>query len=309
MKRGLHSVKRWIGLDIGGTEIKGALVDQDGRMSEPAAVSTPAMEGSSRILEAACGLIRSLEQQAKAEGAEVLGIGIGTAGRVDRSTGRIVYATDNMPGWTGTDIRAEVEKQFPYRVSVENDVNAAAWGEAWLGAGKEAESFMLAALGTGIGGAYFYDGRVIPGMRGGFAEIGHLIVDPKGILCTCGQHGCWETKCSGTALSRTAKGVQPDWTSRYLVQAFTEGNPEAMEAVDLFLTDLARGLISIQQAFDPEIIILGGGVSDGYPLWNKQLHEKLESMCSLPVRLAKAELGNRAGIIGAVKWAVMDQSN
>ncbi|WP_054957646.1 ROK family protein [Paenibacillus dakarensis] len=300
-------MKRWIGIDIGGTEIKGALVDPDGNMTEPITVKTPALEGSKRILEAASGLIHTLEQQA--ENAEIIGIGVGTAGRVDRSTGSIVYATDNMPGWTGTEIKKEIERQFPYRVSVENDVNAAAWGEAWLGAGKGVHSFMLVALGTGIGGAFVYEGKVIPGLRGGFAEIGHLIVDKDGAACTCGQQGCWETKCSGTALSRIASSVNPEWSSRYLVQAYEEGIQEAAEAMDGYLSDLARGLISVQQAFDPELIILGGGVSDGYPGWSKELNEKLQEKCVLPVRLAKAELGNRAGIIGAVKWAMTDQAN
>ncbi|SMF90788.1 glucokinase [Paenibacillus uliginis N3/975] len=299
-------MKRWIGLDIGGTEIKGALVDTDGNMTEPLAVTTPALEGRDRIMEAAVGLIRSLEQQAGES--EICGIGIGTAGRVDRSTGSIVYATDNMPGWTGTEIKKEIEKQFPYPVSVENDVNAAAWGEAWLGSGEGVHSFMLVALGTGIGGAFFYEGSVLPGIRGGFAEIGHLIVDKDGVACTCGQYGCWETQCSGTALSRIAKSVNPEWSSRYLVQAYEEGNKEATDAMNEYLSDLARGLISVQQAYDPEVIILGGGVSDGYQKWSKALNEKLQELCVLPVRLAKAELGNRAGIIGAVKWAMTDQT-
>lgn len=299
-------MKRWIGLDIGGTEIKGALVDTDGNLTEPLAVTTPALEGRDRIIEAAIGLIRSLEQQAGE--AEICGIGIGTAGRVDRSTGSIVYATDNIPGWTGTEIKKEMEKQFPYPVSVENDVNAAAWGEAWLGSGKGVHSFMLVALGTGIGGAFFCEGSVLPGMRGGFAEIGHLIVDKDGVDCTCGQRGCWETKCSGTALSRRAKSANPEWSSRYLVQAYEEGNQEALDAMNDYLADLARGLISVQQAYDPEVIILGGGVSDGYPVWSEALNEKIQEMCVLPVRLAKAELGNRAGIIGAVKWAITDQT-
>lgn len=300
-------MKRWIGIDIGGTGIKGALVDTDGNMTEPIEVRTPALEGSERILEAATNVIRALEQQA--EGAEIIGIGIGTAGRVDRTTGSIIYATDNMPGWTGTEIKKEIESRFPYRVSVENDVNAAAWGEAWLGSGKGVHSFMLVALGTGIGGAFVYEGKVLPGLRGGFAEIGHLIVDKDGAACTCGQQGCWETKCSGTALSRIAKSVNPEWSSRYLVQAYEEGNQEATTAMDVYLSDLARGLISVQQAFDPEAIILGGGVSDGYLSWSKELNDKLQEMCVLPVRLAKAELGNRAGIIGAVKWAMTDQAN
>lgn len=300
-------MKHWIGLDIGGTEIKGALVDAEGHMTEPLAVTTPAKEGRDRIIEAASGLIGSLIQNA--QGVEIAGIGIGTAGRVDRPSGRIVYATDNIPGWTGTEIKGEIGKRFPYRVSVENDVNAAAWGEAWLGAGKETQSFVLVALGTGIGGAFMYEGNVLPGLRGGFAEIGHLIVDPGGEPCTCGQRGCWETKCSGTALSRIAKSVQPEWTSRYLVQAYAEGNEQASKAMDTYLSDLARGLISVQQAYDPEVIVMGGGVSDGYPLWSMELQNKLRQMSMLPIRLAKAELGNRAGIIGAVKWAMNDQSS
>ncbi|NMO97354.1 ROK family protein [Paenibacillus lemnae] len=297
-------MKQWIGLDIGGTGIKGALVDQDGIMSEPVAVPTPALEGRERILEAAAGLIGQLEQQASSH--DIAGIGIGTAGRVDRQTGSIVYATDNMPGWTGTGIRQEIGKLFPYRISVENDVNAAAWGEAWLGAGRDAHSFVLAALGTGIGGAFVYEGRVLPGLRGGLGEIGHLIMDREGSLCTCGQRGCWETLCSGTALSRIARETHADWSSRFLVQAYTEGHPDALQAMDLYLSDLARGLISVQQAYDPEVIVLGGGVSDGYPLWSKDLQDKISQFSVVPVRLAKAELGNRAGIMGAVKWAMTD---
>ncbi|GGG17280.1 ROK family protein [Paenibacillus abyssi] len=286
----------FIGIDVGGTGIKGGLVTSTGELLLERSVRTPVQEGRDGILrelgQLALALIAASERP-------VLGIGVGSAGSIDPVSGGVIFATDNLPGWTGTPLAAKLSERTGLPVRADNDVNVAAIGEAWTGAAKRYDSFAFAALGTGVGGALFSGGRIIHGFQGRSGEIGHLILKPGGLPCNCGQKGCLEQYASGTALNRIARGIDPQWTSYTLMERYGEKEARAVEAVEAFVSDLASGLISLYHVFGPEAIVLGGGLIETADLWWDRLEQALCEMSQKPIIIERAKLGNQAGIIGA----------
>jgi glucokinase len=292
-------------MDIGGTKIKAGILSSDGEIKLQLVVKTPTQQGREGIL--AC-IIKITQQLQDMHSEPIHALGIGTAGRVDRATGTVVYATDNLPGWMGTQLKSNMEVQFPFPVFVDNDVNTAALGEGWLGAGIGKKHYILVTLGTGIGGALVYDGKLIAGPRGGVGEVGHMILYPNGLPCNCGQSGCLEQYISGTALNQLAKRINMSWGSRELMVQLERKEPRATEAMMKFIDDLSVGLISMQNMFDPELIILGGGVMDSHPLWWSELEARIQTHTPQYLSIAPAILGNQAGMLGAA-WYALDKWN
>ncbi|WP_313998047.1 ROK family protein [uncultured Paenibacillus sp.] len=290
----------YVGIDVGGSAIKGGLVTRRGELILEDARRTPVEAGRAGIVEAIADLAVTLIDSSRSP---VIGVGIGSAGAIDPDTGSVSRATDNLPGWTGTPLAELLAERTGLPVKVDNDVHAAALGEAWTGAAKTYDSFVFVALGTGVGGALTSRGRIIHGFRGTAGEIGHMLIKPDGLLCNCGQRGCWEQYTSGTALNRMAKEIEGFWDSHLLFKRFAEGDSRAVEAVDSFVKDLATGLVSLQNVFGPEAIIIGGGLAQSSILWWESLEHRLKEMTTLPVTIIAAKLGNRAGVIGAARLA------
>lgn len=290
----------YLGIDIGGTGIKGGLVTAEGAMLMHQSVRTPVEVGRS-------GIMREIEQLAAsliaAADEQVHAIGVGSAGSIHPVTGDVVFATENLPGWTGNPLATTISDRFGRPVRADNDVNVAALGEAWIGAGRNYDQFVLAALGTGVGGALVSGGKVIHGFNGRSGEIGHLILKQDGLPCNCGQRGCLEQYASGAALNRIAREIDSEWTSYTLMELYKEQDERAIAAIDLFVHDLAAGLISVYHVFGPEAIIIGGGLIDTADIWWDQLEQALKEMTLKPIIIEKAKLGNLAGIIGAAKLA------
>ncbi|WP_010270945.1 ROK family protein [Paenibacillus senegalensis] len=285
-----------LGIDLGGTGIKGAVVNREGELKYQLSVRTPVEEGREGILRALFSLITELMHEAQEP---VAGIGIGSAGRIDPVTGTILAAA-NLPGCAGTPLAKLIHEKFGIPVHVDNDVNAAAIGELWAGALGDIQSFAFVALGTGVGGALVNEGRLIYGERGAAGEVGHMILKPGGTLCGCGQRGCLEQYVSGTALNRAAQAVHPEWNSHRLIQQCAEGHPAALEVIDQFVKDLSSALITLHNLLDPGAIVLGGGLTASSSVWWSRLEEALSAMSpkkSVTVRAAQA--GNQAGMIGA----------
>jgi len=296
----------YIGIDLGGTEMKGGLVDLGGILLCERRTATPVKEGRLGIMRELKAAIEALIGEAG--GRPVLGIGIGSAGRIDPRTGKVIYASDNLPGWSGTEIAREMEEAFGLPVFADNDVNAAALGEAWIGAARGCDTFALIALGTGVGGAVVSEGRLLHGIGGGAAEFGHFILYPGGHACNCCQRGCLEQYASGTALNRIAASIDPAWTSRILMARCMEKDPRAVEAVDAFVLDLAYGILTIKNMADPEVIVIGGGLAASADIWWDKLEANLKKLSSAPVKLARAEAGNYAGIIGAASMPLINDN-
>ncbi|WP_088008103.1 ROK family protein [Indiicoccus explosivorum] len=279
-----------LGVDIGGTKIRMGVIDEKGNILYDERVPTelplyPYLEEQ---------VLRMLRQHPGIEA-----VGIGTHGFVDPVGGRIIYATETLPGWTGTPVKEKLESATGLRVEVENDAACAALVEAKLGAAKGRDRIAVLTLGTGLGGGIIWDGKILSGgPHGGAAEIGHMILYPGGALCTCGRRGCFEQYVSGTGLRRRIAEAGLDMTPDELFRR-SEADPEARKLVEAFTYDLAVVISTLQAAFDMETAVIGGGVSDSAEYWWDSLLSKLDPLLLHPLEVKKAQFGNDAGILGA----------
>lgn len=289
-----------IGIDIGGTEIKAAVVNKEGQLIDKLIIPTPINDGSTKIINAIISIIKRYQMKY----IDIKRVGIGSAGRINHTTGLVMYATNNLPNWTGVNIKKEIEKKCAITAMVDNDVNTAAIGERWLGAAKDLEQFVLLTIGTGIGGAFIYKGEVVYGQTGSVSELGHMIIYANGKKCNCGQRGCLEQYVSGHALNKKVKKFNSSWDSYTLLEQYELKNPVAVRIMDSFLSDLAVGLINIQNLFDPELIVIGGGFANTFTLWQSSIENIIKNTTEQKVFLTSAHLGNNAGIVGAAKMAL-----
>ncbi|MFB5677928.1 ROK family protein [Paenibacillus terreus] len=289
-----------IGIDIGGTSVKGAVIGRDGTLFEEFSFATDAEQGRDALLHRMEEGMRPLLNTWP----EVRWLGIASAGRINSDTGEVVYATDNLPGWQGVRLFDWAWESFGLKAAADNDANAALVGEAWCGAGTFREQLVMLTLGTGVGGAYINKGELCRGRRWSGGEWGHSILVPGGLPCNCGKRGCVEQYVSGTALNRRACEASG---GRYvsgleLLAAAHQGDPVALKETKAFLQELAVVIVNIYSTLDPDAVILGGGVADSSGLWWQWLEEELNG-CDPGMKIRKASLGNRAGFMGAAKLA------
>ncbi|MBZ5202721.1 ROK family protein [Planomicrobium chinense] len=279
-----------LGVDIGGTKIRMAIVGEEGELSfdETVPTKTPLYP----YLEKQVMRILALHRDVDA-------IGIGTHGFVDPVKGKVIYATDILPGWTGTDLKEQLERATGKRVEVDNDANCAALAEAKIGAAKGKNRVVCLTLGTGLGGGIIWDGKLLSGgPHGGAAEIGHMILQPNGVLCPCGRRGCYEQYVSGTALNRRIQEAGLAIDSRELFEV-AASDPKARQLVQEYTADLAQGISSLQAIFDMDMVVIGGGVSESAALWWDPFMQQLEPLLLNPLSVKVAEFGNEAGVLGA----------
>ncbi|OZB93532.1 ROK family protein [Paenibacillus sp. XY044] len=287
-----------IGLDIGGTSIKGMVLDGSGQVLDLGKIATDAQQGKDRIMANMHSLLHELIQRHE----DVSGIGIGTAGRVDVHTGKIVYATDNLPGWQGTELMSILEQTYERPVFVDNDANTALVGEAWLGAGKGIPDITMLTLGTGVGGANMTRGELFRGAGWNGGEWGHTILVPGGRLCNCGQRGCVEQYLSGTALvSLAAESAGKAYSSGVEVLGdYKRGIPSVVKVVHEYVRNLGVLLHNIHIGLNPGAIVIGGGLADSREIWWPLLDECLSGF-GPGIDVRPAVLGNQAGAIGAAR--------
>lgn len=306
-----------IGLDVGGTKIAGGVVTDEGRVLEHSWRATPA-GGESATVDTIEQMVGDL--RARRPGVEA--IGVGAAGMVEWPGGRIRYAPNNS--YENLPLRELLEEATGLPAVVDNDANTAAWAEARLGGGARCDHLVMLTVGTGIGGGLVLGGEVYRGSTGLGAEVGHLIVDPRGARCTCGNHGCFEAMASGTALSRLARqavadnptsrlaqltGTPEHVTGKIVALAAHEGDPTARALFDEIGYWLGVGIASLVTIFDPELVVIGGGLVETYRLLFPSLSACFEryvfgrSHRVLPV-LTPARLRLDAGLIGAATLAL-----
>lgn len=278
--------------DIGGTEIKYALCDESFNLSDKKSVPTNAYEGGKRIIERVVEIAKTFDGVDR--------IGISTAGQVDSEKGMIVYATDSIPGYTGTQIKQIVESEIGVPCAVENDVNSAALGEAHFGAAKDESNFICLTYGTGIGGAIFLDGKLFKGCGCSAGEFGHFVTHANGLSCTCGGCGCYEAYASSGALVRAvAKKTGRQLNGREIFAEF--GNPEIKAVIDEWIDEIVVGLKGLVYIFNPSLIVAGGGIMNEKYITdeiNKRLGAQLMQSFRC-VKVRKAEKGNDANLLGA----------
>ena len=306
------------GIDVGGTKIAGAIVDEDGEVLAHSRVESPAADVEA-IEDAIAGLVTTLREEH-----DVASVGIGAAGYVDKARATVLFAPNLA--WRGVDLRTEIEERVGLPVVVENDANAAAWGEFRFGAGHDVDDLLLVTVGTGVGGGLVLDGGLYRGAFGVGAEIGHLRVVPGGRRCGCGNLGCFEQYASGTALVRNAReavregdflarplldrarGVVEDIDGPMITDAALAGDTFALEQLAEVGRWLGEGIASLAAVLDPAVVAVGGGVSEAGDLLLGPLRAAFGANLSgrghRPVlEIRQASLGNQAGVIGAADLA------
>ncbi len=304
-----------VGLDVGGTKCLGVAVGPDG--SVLAEQRVPTLAGGGEALLDAMAAVAS-DVAAAAVGAAPASVGVGAPGLVD--TDGVLRVAPNLREATGLPIGAGLARRLGVAVQVDNDVTCAAYGEWAVGAAAGIGDVLLAALGTGIGGGLIVGGRLARGAHGFAGEIGHVVVDPHGPPCPCGRRGCWERFASGGGLGRLGReaavaGLAPGIVARaggdsedvrgeHVTAAARDGDPAARAILDDFAWWLALGLANLTNIFDPERIVLGGGLVDDAPLWIDATRTAFAGMVlgatvRPEVSIVPATLGARAGAVGA----------
>jgi glucokinase len=291
--------------DIGGTYIKYGVISSEGNILDIGKIDTPKENGK---VEIPLKLIKKIKKaQCKWE---IIGVGISTAGQVDSEKGQVVFATDNIPGYSGTMLSSAIEEGVQLPCFVENDVNAAALGELWKGAAVGKSNFVCITLGTGIGGAIIINGQLYKGVGGGAGELGHMIIKKNGKKCTCGGRGCYERYASTSALlryySKSASekiGKEETVSGETFMSKVKAGEPLALEVYKDFIDNLVVGLTSIVHILDPGLIVIGGGISAQGEIFFKALrdnfYKKVMSSYGARTKILPAKLENNAGLLGA----------
>lgn len=284
--------------DIGGTAIKYGLVSEDFEILESKEMPTAKAgedANAKTVLENLSGVM--VEYQGKYDA-----IGISTAGQVDFERGYIVYGTDNIPGFSDTDMRGIFESRFGVPVAVDNDVNCAGLGEAHFGAGRGSDYFICLTYGTGVGGAIYLNGDILRGAKSAAGEFGHMLTHAGGAECTCGRKGCYEAYASCRALTdRVSEHFGRYVSGREIFEPEKLEHSFIKQALDDWENEIVNGLVSLSYIFNPPLIVLGGGIMSEELLVN-HIREKLIARVGVnyqSVKLEKAQLRNKAGMLGA----------
>lgn len=289
-----------IGIDLGGTNTKAAILSHEDVLQFQSVVPTPA-EGRAALLRHLLEVATLKLNEAQRAGIPAKALGIATAGWVDPYRGEIVYATENLPGWTGTHLAAELEDALKLPVAIENDVNALAIGERYFGAGRGVDDFVCMTLGTGVGGGCYSGGRLLRGAHCFANAIGHITIRPTGELCSCGLRGCLESYTNAAALLRYAKGNYA--SAEEVIREAHAGAATARSALREYAEYLAVGIASIVHLLDPELLILAGGIAQENKILLADLDELLPRMI-MAVKMRRLRiLSSQLGYYGAVYGA------
>ncbi|HEY4391874.1 MAG TPA: ROK family protein [Paenibacillus sp.] len=306
-----HTEEVAIGLDIGGTNIKSGIVNAKGEVIHHLNVPTKAYDGGEALLSRIAEITLEMKRYSSSEGWKVAGVGIGTAGQVNSRTGIVMGATANLPGWSGMELGDRLRSITGLAVSVDNDANAMAFGEAWVGAGRQWKDFICITLGTGVGGCLIIDHRPYPGRDGFAGEIGHHVIQFEGYPCNCGRTGCWEQYASATGLMRLVREVRADLAEVHKPENVfvlaQNGNEAAIHVLKQYSRYIAAGLANMVNMFNPEGIVIGGAITgQGDFLLNpvrSQLSQQLLPVFrerAEAVEVVAASLGDNGGVVGAV---------
>ncbi len=322
-----------IGVDLGGTNMRIAAVEESGRQMETICTSTQVTRGRDLVINEMCGAIQELS--GKFSGVhQFAGVGVGVPGIIDMDTGT-VYAAPNLPDWTNYPVKSEIQRRLGTAVILENDANCAALGEKWMGAGREVNGLCMVTLGTGVGGGFIFDGALWHGMIGMAGEIGHMTVTPDGPPCGCGNRGCLEQFASATAIQRMAAEAvsagkatelarameaNPEFSAKIIFQYALQGDPPSQQIFDTVGWALGVVLSSLVDALNLPMYVIGGGVSSAWEAFSPALFRELRKR-SIVFRasdpgendqrqekktiVTRALLGSDAGLIGAARLPLL----
>jgi len=335
-----------IGVDLGGTNLRIAAVDQEGELLEKITLGTQVVLGRDQVLNDMCDAIQRLVAKYRDVGSPVR-IGIGVPGIIDMETG-MVHESPNLPGWTDYPVRSEIERRLGTRVILENDANSAALGENWLGAARGVQDMAILTLGTGVGGGLVLGRQIWHGMTGMAGEFGHMTVEPDGPRCGCGNQGCLEALASATAIVRMAReaiasGVapglsraassNPEFTSKAIYNLAIQGDEGAKRIFRRVGRALGIALSNLINGLNLPMYVVGGGVSSAWDAFAPSLFEELRERCMVyaatspePINkhgasahveptgrtktiVTRALLGSDAGLFGAARLPLVNANH
>jgi len=291
-----------IGLDLGGTNYRAAAIDRNGKLIDKISGSTNSAAGREAIVDSIVNAIVTLRD--KRGGDELAGIGVALPGFILMETG-VVAASPNIPAFGNFPARDVLQDRLKAPVILENDANAAALGEKWMGAGRGVDDLVLLTLGTGIGGGIIIGGRVLHGFVGMAGELGHTTVNPTGIPCSCGNVGCLEKHASATAIAAMARHLSlgDNLTSEDVYKLAMGGNESAKRVFEHMGRALGIGLANFVQVFNCPLYLLSGGVLAAWDLFTPAMFSEMRlrslTFRNTKTRVEKATLGSDAGLFGA----------
>ena len=297
-----------IGVDLGGTNLRAAAIDSSGKMLDSISGSTNFSEGRQAVLADMAAAIEKLRE--KHGSIELTGIGVGVPGFIRIKEG-FITGSNNLPYLENFPIRDELQRRLQTRIILENDANAAALGEKWIGAGRDTDDLVMLTLGTGIGGGIISGGRVLQGYLGMAGELGHMTVVPDGNPCGCGNQGCLEKHASATSITAMADMMHlgANLTAREVYDLALAGNEKARHIFVIMGRTLGIALASLVNIFNFPLYLLSGGVLAAWDLFAPPMLDEVRrrsfAFRNTATRIEKATLGNEAGLYGAayLPWA------
>lgn len=307
-----------IGVDLGGTNLRAALLSSEGDILDKRKEATNASDGWKKVIARLVDNITRQREAAAQRGLDVTAIGVGAPGVIRMDKG-IVVKSPNFPDWNNLPLRDELEKALRIPVVIENDANAAALGEQWRGAGRGIHSMILLTLGTGVGGAIVLNDIIWHGADGMAGEIGHMTLVPDGRPCSCGNTGCLEMYASARGIVQSyyeelakaapqASAVLKEVTSEKVYQAAREGDAIAQRVMKAMGSMLGIGVANLINIFNPHMVVIGGGVKDAWPLFISATHEEIMRRAfQVPAErteIVPSLLGDDAGMVGAAAAAL-----
>jgi glucokinase len=303
-----------IGIDLGGTTMSVGAVGDNNEIITKQEIETICSDGADKIIERMSQLVQKVMNQVNTT--QISHIGIGCPGMLDRAAGRVLYS--NNLGWENIEIGKKMQNVFGIPVYIENDANCAALGEYIVGSGKDVNTMIMITLGTGIGGGIIINNKLYRGKSGNSNILGHMLMVSEGELCTCGRRGCWEAYASGSALIRMAnkkaeeckesalsifKDLDRSLNGKNIFLAIHSGDKAACQIFEQYISYVAEGITDIVNIFEPQMIVIGGGISMQGEFILDPIRKLVEKniYCGADVMpvITTSSLGNDAGIIGA----------
>ena len=310
---------KYVGVDIGGTNLKAGLVDENGVLLATQKMKVASIADDDGLAWTVASLVQELAHTVNISVSDVASVGVGVPGTVEIRSGSINY-TCNLP-LRNVPLRKLFHRYLSIPLYLENDANCAALAEFLVGAGRDSKRFVTITLGTGVGAGIVHNGKIYHGANGMAGEVGHMVIQRGGLPCPCGRHGCWEQYASATALKRMTAAALAAHPDSILAQVVAEndgrvsgqsafiaarrGDPVGQQVCDEYVDYLACGVVNVVNIFQPDTLAIGGGVSNEaeeqllLPVQQRVARESIPCGRDRRTRIVKAELGNRAGLIGA----------
>jgi len=310
-----------IGIDLGGTAIKYGLVSAEGKLVIEGQLPTQADCGAETVVKNIVKAVKNIQDKADELKLSVVGIGIGTPGIVDKTNRIVLGGADNIVGWSQVYLADKIEEACQLPTLVNNDANLMGLGEQAYGAAKDCSDVLFLTIGTGIGGAIIIDGKLFGGYDNRGTELGHIPLFSDGIPCSCGSVGCFEAYASTSALIEQFKekcnqlntSFGQEINGKLISEFYHHNNSIAVECLTNHWAYLGRGIAGLVNIFSPQRVVIGGGISESGAFYLKHLEKEFRKYvmpdCAVNTKLCLAELGNKAGILGAAQFAFSSIKN